>query len=520
MSGVSASGAGVAGGSGGTEVPRDAILVVEDNRGQLDAMVFTLADHDLDAEHGVEVLTATSGRDALAILERERERLAVVLTDLKMPGPPDGIGLLSEAVRLAPRARRILVTAYAGELTLADAVNAGRINRLLEKGYRADELVRTVREALDEHRALQAVIHENERLERERVRTIDGIVGASAEIRRLRDETARVSRVGTHVLLLGETGTGKELVARAIHDASPRAGGPFVAVNCAAIPESLLEGEFFGTRRGAFSGAVDRAGLVEAAASGTLFLDEIGKAPVAIQAKLLRFLDTGRFLPVGAREEKRADVRVVAAANEDLEAAIEDGRFLRDLFYRLRGSRIRIPRLADRIDDVPAIARHWLDRMNREYSRAVLGFDDQAMAAMRAHSWPGNVRELVETIRDAVVRKADDGTFLSAADLGLGACGTARARAQAEPATEERPTVPSGPSLEVAVAAELARGRDLNQIRADVERAALSVALIESGWVIETAARRLGVSRPWIYDRLERFEMQRPDADGGVHERV
>ena len=511
MSGASAS-------LGGAAIPpaRDAILVVEDNRGQLDAMVFTLADHDLDAEHGIDVLTATSGREALAILERECLRIAVVLTDLKMPGPPDGIGLLGEAVRLAPRARRILVTAYAGELTLADAVNAGRINRLLEKGYRAEELVRTVREALDEHRALQAVIHENERLKRERVRTIDGIVGSSAEIRRLRDETARVSRVGTHVLLLGETGTGKELVARAIHDASPRAAGPFVAVNCAAIPESLLEGEFFGTRRGAFSGAVDRAGLVEAAASGTLFLDEIGKAPVAIQAKLLRFLDTGRFLPVGAREEKRADVRVIAAANEDLEAAIEEGRFLRDLYYRLRGSRIRIPRLADRVEDVPAIARHWLDRMNREYSRAVLGFDDQAMAAMRAHAWPGNVRELVETIRDAVVRKAEDGTFLSAADLGLGGGSDAREHLEPRPAPEERPEVVTGSSLEVAVSAELARGRDLNQIRADVERAALAQALAECGWVIETAARRLGVSRPWIYDRLERFGMHRPATDGGT----
>ncbi|MFN7950578.1 MAG: sigma-54 dependent transcriptional regulator [bacterium] len=496
--------------AGEAEAPSDAILVVEDNRGQLDALVYTLADHGLDAAHGVEILTAGNGREALAILERERARLAVVLSDLKMPGQPDGIGLLSEAARLAPRARRILVTAYAGELKLADAVNAGRINRLLEKGYRAEELVRVVRDSLDEHRALEAVIRENERLKRERLARIDGIVGTSAEIRRLREEIARVARVATHVLLLGETGTGKELVARAIHDGSARAAGPFVAVNCAAIPETLLEGEFFGTRRGAFSGAVDRAGLVEAAAGGTLFLDEIGKAPVAIQAKLLRFLDAGRFLPVGAREEKRVDVRVVAAANEDLEAAIEEGRFLRDLYYRLRGSRVRIAPLRERTEDVPAIARHWLDRFNRDYSRAVLGFDDDAIAAMRAHDWPGNVRELVETIRDAVVRKADDGAFLSPSDLGLG--GEPAAAPAAPPSAVGGAEPASGDTLADAVVAQLGRGRNLDEIRADVERVALSRALEESGWVIEAAARRLGVSRPWVYDRLERFQMRRPES--------
>ncbi len=496
--------------SGDADTPTDAILVVEDNRGQLDALVYTLTDHALDAAHGVEILTAANGREALAILTRERTRLAVVLTDLKMPGQPDGIGLLSEVARVAPRARRILVTAYAGELKLADAVNAGRINRLLEKGYRAEDLVRVVREALDEHRTLEAVIRENERLKRERHPRADGIVGSSAEIRRLREEIARVARVATHVLLLGETGTGKELVARAIHEASARTAGPFVAVNCAAIPETLLEGEFFGTRRGAFSGAVDRAGLVESAATGTLFLDEIGKAPVAIQAKLLRFLDTGRFLPVGAREERRSDVRVVAAANEDLEAAIEEGRFLRDLYYRLRGSRIRIVPLRERTEDVPAIARHWLDRFNREYSRAVLGFDDDAVAAMRFHPWPGNVRELVETIRDAVVRKADDGTFLSAADLGLGS--TASVAAPATPAGEGATnTAPRGATLADSVVAELAAGHDLDAIRAEVERVALTRALEDSGWVIEAAARRLGVSRPWVYDRLERFQMRRPE---------
>ena len=479
------------------------ILVVEDNQGQLDTIVYTLSDHGIDSEGGTPVLTASSGREALEIVRERADDLAVVLTDLKMPGRVDGIALLAEAVTLAPRARRILVTAYAGELTLRDAINSGRINHFLEKGYQRKELVDVVKRALDEHRELMTLIRENAELRAraDETRVLETLVGEAEAVVALKEEIARVSRVDTHVLVLGETGTGKELVARSVHDLSPRAAGPFVAINCAAVPESLLEGEFFGTRKGAYSGAVDRKGLIETASGGTLFLDEVGKAPVAIQSKLLRFLDTGRILPVGAREEIESDVRIVAAANEDLEEAIEQGSFLKDLYYRLRGSRLRNPPLRERLEDLGVLARHFLDGFNRTYGRVVLGFDEGALEAMRGYGWPGNVRELEEAIRDAVVRRVEDGAFIGAADLGLG---------DAPAETGVPAAAPAEGGLAASVAAELGVGSDLAAIRAAVERAALEVALEEASGVIEAVARRLGVSRPWVYDRIQKYGIERP----------
>ena len=285
-------------------------------------------------------------------------------------------------------------------------------------------------------------------------------------------DVEKLAGANVTVLLLGESGTGKEALARALHDLGPRSAKPFVALNCGAIPENLLESELFGHERGAFTGAVKQTiGKIELAHKGTLFLDEIGDLPHPLQVKLLRFLQDQVVERIGGRSPIQVDVRVVSATNQNLETAIAEGRFREDLFYRLNPVTLRIPPLRDRPGDAVLLARFFLGRFNREFTRNIRNFTDDAVAAMNAHPWPGNVRELENRMKRAVVMS--DARLISAADL------------------------------ELQAGEEDAAAYDLRAARMRAEREVIQRALARSTGVLAAAAKLLGISRPTLYSLLD-----------------
>jgi two-component system NtrC family response regulator len=288
-------------------------------------------------------------------------------------------------------------------------------------------------------------------------------------------DVEKVAPAMVNVLLLGESGTGKDVVARALHALGPRAGGPHVAINCAAIPENLLESELFGHEKGAFTGAIRQSvGRIETAHGGTLFLDEIGDLPLALQAKLLRFLQDRRIERVGGRREIAVDVRIVAATNRDLQAMIRDGRFREDLLFRLDEVSLRLPPLRERPGDVVLLVEHFVAAYNRDHDRSIRGLAPDAVDAVLAHGWPGNVREVENRVKRAVIMA--DARLLGAADLGL------------EPAP--------------GAAAE---SYDLRAARARAEGAAIRRALLREQGNVSRAARLLGVSRPTLYESMKQL---------------
>jgi DNA-binding NtrC family response regulator len=382
------------------------VLVVDNDA----AMVETLRGH-LEGE-GFEVVAATSGRaarDALAARE-----IDVLLTDLVMD-EIDGLALLRQAQASPSRPRVLLMTAFGTLETAIEAIRQGAFD-YLTKPFRLGQVTLAVRRAVDDRR-LRA---ENRRL-RDQVQHLydaERLVGTSRAMRGVIDQVRTVAATDASVLLAGESGTGKELVARAIHWNSARRDGPFLAVNCAAIPEALLESELFGHVKGAFTGA-DRArrGLFAEANGGTLFLDEIADMPLGLQAKLLRALQEKTVRPVGGNEEVQLDLRVVSASNRDLAAEVREGRFREDLYYRLAVIPIRLPSLRERPEDIPLLARHFLDRVAAGLSRSFEGFSDEALAQLVAHRWPGNVRELENVVERAATLARSP--VIGPADLGL-----------------------------------------------------------------------------------------------------
>jgi DNA-binding NtrC family response regulator len=347
-------------------------------------------------EQGWTVEEATSGRMALDALARED--VDVVLTDLVMDGV-DGLSLLREAQRLDPAPRVILMTAFGSLETAIEAIRAGAYD-YLTKPFKVPEATLAVARALDDRR-LRA---ENRRLRDEVTQrfSFDNILGRSKAMHAVFEQVKMVARSDASVLVVGESGTGKELVARAIHHNSPRKDGPFVAVNCTAIPETLLESELFGHEKGAFTGADrKRRGLFVEAAGGTLLLDEIGDLPPALQAKLLRVLQDKAVRPVGASEELQIDLRIVSATHRDLLALIKEGTFREDLYYRLAVLPLRLPSLRERGEDILLLAEHFLRRAAAALDKPLEGFDDDARAWLLKHRWPGNVRELENVVERA-----------------------------------------------------------------------------------------------------------------------
>jgi two-component system NtrC family response regulator len=305
---------------------------------------------------------------------------------------------------------------------------------------------------------------------------IEGIIASSPEMLGVLRNVEKIAPTDVTVLLLGESGTGKELLARAIHRMSGRAHGPFIPINCAAIPETLLESELFGHEKGAFTGAVRlNVGKIESADRGTLFLDEIGDVPLSMQVKLLRFLQDQIVERVGGRKPIQVDVRIICATNQDLDQMMAEGRFREDLYYRLNEVTIRVPALRERLGDAVFLASVCLRRFAAEYGRPVRGFAPAALAALKEYSWPGNVRELENRVKRAVVMA--ESPLLSPADLGLSAPG-------------EEPQ-----SLLIRAA------------RARAEREVLQLALAQAGSNLSKAAKLLGISRPTLYDLMQQHQI-------------
>jgi two-component system response regulator HupR/HoxA len=361
------------------------------------------------------ILTATNAEDALAIV-REHE-VALVLADQRMPGR-NGVELLTEARTLRPESLRLILTGYTDMETLVRGVNEGMIYRYITKPWDSAELRTILRQAIEtfvlaraNRLAHERLLDENRYLRRREAETIGthGMVGTSAAMQRVFALIERVKDAPTPVLIQGETGTGKELVARAIHESGAYRDRLFVAQNCGALTETLLESELFGHRRGAFTGAIaDKKGLFEVADQGTLFLDEISETTPAFQVKLLRVLEEGEVRPVGDVRGRRVNVRVVAASNRDLGAEVAAGRFRSDLYYRLNVFPIVLPPLRERRDDIPMLAAHFVARHARRLRRDVDGITPSALATLSGYDFPGNVRELENEVERAVLLCDDD----------------------------------------------------------------------------------------------------------------
>jgi two-component system, NtrC family, response regulator AtoC len=440
------------------------VLVVDDDP----AMLGILDKHLTRLGHDTEVVGGAVA--ALGALER-RPRPDVILSDVRMPGM-DGRTLLAEVRALAPEVRVVLMTAFGEVRDALEAVREGAF-WYLTKPFKVEEvaaLLRNIAEQIGLGRTVQ-------RLEREARREWppERFLGRSERAQEVRARLVQAAALPSTVLLLGRSGTGKELAARILHHASPRAAAPFVAVNCAAIPETIFESEFFGHRRGAFTGADrDAPGLVEEAAGGTLFLDEVGELPLAQQPKLLRLLEEREYRRVGDRAAAIADVRVVAASNRSLEEMVAAGRFREDLFYRLNVLALRLPDLAARRGDIDLLAEAMLAEAARAAGLRARGFTAEAVAALRAHAWPGNVRELRNAVEQALFH----------------ACG---------------PTIDVDDLPASVRGARVAADRPVARSLDDVEREHIRAVLLEVGGHRSRAAQILGIDRRTLFTKIQRY---------------
>ena len=457
------------------------VLVVDDEPDILSSFSFNYGD-DFD------VLTAPSGARGLELLATHEP--AVIVADQRMP-LMSGTEFLERSMVVRPDAIRIILTGYTDVEAIIEAINKSRIYRYVTKPWESEELRITLRRAIEAFhlvrenlRLLGELRRANERLAAENAYLRDTaqheIVGESAAIRDVLDLIGRVAPSRSTVLIEGETGTGKELVARAIHAASPRRDRLFVAVNCAALSEGVLESELFGHKRGAFTGALeDRKGLFEVATGGTLFLDEISETTAGVQAKLLRVLQEGEIRPVGETRPRTVDVRVIVATNRDLADEVKAGRFREDLYYRLRVFPIRVPPLRERPDDIPALARHFLRKLAAQLGRPVLEPTDDVLALLARYPFPGNVRELANELERAVLL-AEPGAPLSDDLLSE--------RVQEAAA--------NGPSSSVL------------QHRTDAfEREQIEAALARAGGVKTRVAEELGITYRGLLKKMKRLGM-------------
>jgi two-component system NtrC family response regulator len=453
------------------------ILVIDDDESLRRVLEYNLA------QEGYAVLTASSGEQGLDLLKKERADL--VVTDVRMPGM-DGLQVLEGVRKVDPNVQVIILTAFGTIEMAVEAMKAGAFH-YISKPFNRDELKLTIKKALQ----LKELERENVTLREElKERSgLDAIIAESPPMAQVLELVIRVAPTETTVLILGESGTGKELIARAIHGRSPRAHGPFVPVNCAAIPETLLESELFGHVRGAFTGAIrDRVGKFEAAEGGTVFLDEIGEMRPDLQVKILRVLEERMLERVGDNKLIRVDVRVLAATNKDLSKAIQAGEFREDLYYRLNVVPLQIPPLRERREDIRPLAQHFLKRLG---ASPRLTIAPEAFRALESYDWPGNVRELENALERAMIFHRGD--LISLADLPE----TIRAP-KAKEATALPMSMPeTGLSLE------------------EVEKELILRALQKHDWNQSRAARYLGITRHTLLYRIEKHNIARPGSRGG-----
>lgn len=441
------------------------ILVVEDDPGLQKQLKWSLDDYEI---------VIAGDRDA-AIAQLRRVEPAVVLLDLGLPpdvdGATEGLAALQQILSLAPPTKVIVVTGNLDRTNAVKAISLGAYD-FFQKPFEPDMLKLMIARA----QYVQALEVENRQLAaRQSATALQGLLTTSDPMLKVCRTVEKVAPANATVLLLGESGTGKEVLARGVHELSPRAGKRFVAINCAAIPDTLLESELFGYEKGAFTGAGKQTvGKIEYANEGTLFLDEIGDLPMPLQAKLLRFLQERVIERLGGRGEIPVDVRVVCATHRDLAGMIRAGSFREDLYYRLSEITVDIPPLRERPGDAVLLAQAFLERYAREMGRNLKGFTADALGALEAHPWPGNVREMENLIKRATIMA--DGSQITAADLGL----------------------ETGHPLPF----------NLRQVRDNAEREAVSRALAQVNGNILNAAELLGVSRPTLYDLMSRFGMR------------
>ena len=464
----------------------DRVLVVDDELSMREFLAILLE------REGYVVDTASSGEDALGKLAMATYDL--VLTDLTMPGI-DGMELIrrirSAAVGHPRDVPVVMVTAYGSTESAVEAMKEGASDYVL-KPFNNDELRLVLRKALG-HRAL---VEENVQLRRELKSKyqFDNIVGASPAMEAVYEMVRRVKDSRISCLVHGESGTGKELVARAIHYSGPRAEKPFIAVNCGAIPDTLIESELFGYKKGAFTGASrDKDGFFRAAHTGTLFLDEVGEMPLHAQVKLLRAIAERKVTAVGDTAERAVDVRIVAATNRNLEEEVKAGRFREDLFYRLNVVRIDLPALRERRGDVRLLCEHFIQRYAREYGKNVRGIADDALFVIEAYSWPGNVRELQNAMEGAVALESENLVTLNSLPRRLVKRldgGAAKAAAPTSASAEFPPD-----------------GVDLDALLSEFERGWLVEALRAADGNKTRAAKLLGMSFRSFRYRLAKYDM-------------
>ena len=424
---------------------------------------------------GFETVVASDRESAIAQLRRHEP--PVVTMDLGLPPAPDdvteGFQLLSEILVLAPSTKVIVLTGQHDRENAVRAVGMGAYD-FFGKPFEPELLALTIDRAFRLY-DLQA---ENARLQEVQAGALAGLLTRAPAMQKVCRTIERVSSASVTVTLLGESGTGKEVLARGLHSMSPRAKERFVAINCAAIPDNLLESELFGYEKGAFTGAAKQTpGKIETAHKGTLFLDEIGDLPMPLQAKLLRFLQERVIERIGGRQEIPVDVRVVCATHRDLKAQIQAGLFREDLYYRLAEIVVEIPPLRERLGDSVLLGQAFAQRFSKVHGRSALSLSEDARAAIEAHSWPGNVRELENCLKRAVIMA--DGNRITAEDLGLSAV------------------------------EEDVEHLNLRHVRDEAERRAVVRVLARTGGNIAKAADILGVSRPSLYDLMSRFGLKK-----------
>ncbi|NTU42093.1 MAG: sigma-54-dependent Fis family transcriptional regulator [Nitrospirales bacterium] len=444
------------------------ILVIDDEAPQR-----TILKTILDDE-GYEVYTAESAEAGLKTIARVSPD--VVISDLKMGGM-SGLQLLDHLPEGPMRPAVIIMTAYGTISSAVEAMKKGAFD-YLSKPLEKDSIVLTIAKAAERMRLLKENIRLQEALFGKF--RMEGIIGSSKGMKEVMEVVRKVTQVPVTVLIYGESGTGKELIARAIHYNSPRKTGPFIAINCAAIPENLIESELFGYEPGAFTGATHRkAGLFESADKGTLFLDEVGDLPSLIQTKLLRVLQDKEVRRLGGKESLKVDVRIITATNKDLEKEVSAGKFREDLYYRLKVVTVQLPSLRERKEDIPTLARFFMEKYNGEFGKRVVSVTESAMKALVDYFWPGNIRQLESVIERAVLMCDTDTIQLS--DIR----------------TELRLPQEKG-LLEMEIP-------DEGLVFEDLEKQLIKKAMLKSNNVAAKAARLLGMSYKTFWYRLEKF---------------